>query len=73
MKIDFGIKVYADATIPKTKRSYFQERKWVRRLGFEKWRRFDFVESMVIVFHEGNIFVHPDNFDSVLSVMGRSE
>lgn len=49
-----------------------QERKWSRRLKFEKWRRFDIVNviekpSSKMVFTEGKIFGHPDTIEKMVN------
>lgn len=64
-----GIRIYCDPMIPKTRIAHRQERKWVRRLGFEKSRRYDFREVVVMIFIGGSIHVHPDNFQTIKNSM----
>lgn len=57
-----GIRVVADPAVPEFKESHRQERKWARRVMFERYRRFDIKYERVMFCYNGQTIVHPNTY-----------
>lgn len=66
-----GVEVREDKYLPEFKEAHRQERKWARRVRFERYRRFDVRQERVVFFFNGVMFVHPSTLKVLLAACER--
>jgi len=62
-----GTPVREDKYIPEFKEAHRKERKWARRVKFERYRRFDVKQERVVLFFEGVMLVHPNTYKILIA------
>lgn len=55
-----GIHIFENWAIPEFKESGRRERKWARRVKFERFRRFDYTYERAVVKFGDKFFAHPN-------------
>lgn len=60
-----GVPVRAEIYLPEFKEGHKRERKWARRVMFERYRRFDVQKDRVVYFFDGTLLCHPNTYELI--------
>lgn len=68
-----GVRVFACDSLSETKEVHRKPRKWVRRVGYQKWREFDCtyaqVPSRQAIKTDDGLFMHPALIDELQAAL----
>lgn len=64
-----GIPFRPVSCLPEFQEGHRQERKWARRVMFDRYRRFDVRRDRVVYFHEGVMLCHPNTYELIKAAL----
>lgn len=64
-----GIPVRTEIYFPEFKDGHKRERKWARRVMFERYRRFDVQKDRVVYFFDGALLCHPNTYELIKAAL----
>ena len=65
MSLWYGLQVTTDPLVSEFREVHRQERKWARRVMFERYRRFDIKYQPMILKAGDRVFMHPKTWEKI--------
>lgn len=56
------MRVFEDLCVPEFKEGHRQERKWVHRVMYQRYRRFNVTMVRCVICFKGAYFMHPNTY-----------